>query len=94
MSCVCRPETDRECHREGGRLASIHSQDEMDFVAILVKSARVQNPQYRPNIFIGLEQGGQGTAIPAKYLSPNIMCYFPLISCFVKFEVHSIFTHV
>ena len=60
MSCVCRPEADRECHREGGRLASIHSQDEMDFVAFLVKSARVQNPQYRPNIFIGLEQGGQG----------------------------------
>jgi len=52
MSRVCRPEADREWDREGGRLASIHSHYEMDFVAFLVKSARVQNPQYRPNIFL------------------------------------------
>ncbi|XP_052806091.1 macrophage mannose receptor 1-like [Mya arenaria] len=54
------PEADRECSHAGGNIASIHSQSEMDFVFYLVQQAKVTNPQYQPNIWLGLEQGGQG----------------------------------
>ncbi|WAR04183.1 MRC2-like protein [Mya arenaria] len=58
--CEISSEADRECSHAGGNIASIHSQSEMDFVFYLVQQAKVTNPQYQPNIWLGLEQGGQG----------------------------------
>ncbi|XP_052254421.1 macrophage mannose receptor 1-like [Dreissena polymorpha] len=64
------PEAARECHKQGGYLASVHSQQEMTFIFNLVAQTNVTNSHYKPNIWIGLEQGGQagytwtdGTAI-------------------------------
>ncbi|KAL4229236.1 hypothetical protein ACF0H5_012275 [Mactra antiquata] len=55
------PEANYLCQSNGQQLASIHSQDELSFVVGLVRQAKTPNPQYRPNAWVGLSQGGQGS---------------------------------
>lgn len=54
------PEANYQCQKNGMKLVSVHSKAEMDFIFNLVKQAKVFNPQYKPNIFIGLAKGPQG----------------------------------
>lgn len=52
------------CQKVGMQLASVHSQDEMNEVISLVNLAKVTDPQFKPNIWLGMTQGGtQGMAV-------------------------------
>ncbi|XP_053409086.1 macrophage mannose receptor 1-like [Mercenaria mercenaria] len=55
------PEANYLCQNKGQQLVSIHSQAELDFVVQLVRQAKAPNPSYRPNVWIGLQQGGKGS---------------------------------
>lgn len=55
------PEASFMCQNQGQQLVSIHSQAELDFVIQLVRQAKTPNPTYRPNVWVGLQQGGQGS---------------------------------
>ena len=54
------PEANYQCQKLGMELASIHSQAEMTFVLNLVTQAKVTDPHYKPNVFIGLSKNPLG----------------------------------
>ena len=56
------PEANFQCQKSGMELVSVHSKQEMDFIFTLVGQANVTDPQYKPNIWLGLSKGPQGTA--------------------------------
>ncbi|XP_060558401.1 macrophage mannose receptor 1-like [Ruditapes philippinarum] len=54
------PEANYLCQNSGQQLVSLHSQPELDFVVQIVRQAKSPNPSYRPNVWVGLQQGGKG----------------------------------
>ena len=62
------PEANFQCQKSGMQLVSVHSEADMNFLLNLVSQAKVNNPQYKPNIWVGLAKGPMG------------MCSIPFIS--------------
>lgn len=46
------------CQRSGMQLASIHSAAEMTLVMTLIAQADVTDPNFQPNVWLGMSQGG------------------------------------